>query len=70
MSQNCFHLAVRGSPKSISDPIMINAPKTIRENLRFLCAEIDGQLIQLEAFFKEPTAATARRIMDRAGYAQ
>lgn len=48
---------------------MINAPKTIRENLRFLCAEIDGQLIQLEAFFKEPTAATARRIMDRAGYA-
>ncbi|MCK7612920.1 phosphotransferase [Roseibium sediminicola] len=44
-------------------------PKTIRENLHFLCAEIDGQLIQLEAFFKEPTAATARRIQDRAGYA-
>jgi aminoglycoside phosphotransferase (APT) family kinase protein len=48
---------------------MINAPKTIRENIRFLCAEIDGQLIQLEAFFKEPAAATARRITDRAGYA-
>lgn len=48
---------------------MTNAPKIIRENLHFLCAEIDGQLIQLEAFFKEPTAATARRIMDRAGYA-
>jgi len=48
---------------------MTNVPKTIRENLHFLCAEIDGQLIQLEAFFREPTAATARRIMDRAGYA-
>lgn len=48
---------------------MTNVPKTIRENLHFLCAEIDGQLIQLEAFFKEPTAATARRIQDRAGYA-
>ena len=48
---------------------MTNLPKTIRENLRFLCAEIDGQLIQLEAFFEEPTAARARRIMDRAGYA-
>ncbi|WP_269585774.1 phosphotransferase [Roseibium sp. Sym1] len=48
---------------------MTNIPKIIRENLHFLCAEIDGQLIQLEAFFKEPTAATARRIMDRAGYA-
>jgi len=48
---------------------MTNVPKTIRENLHFLCAEIDGQLIQLEAFFKEPTAATARRIVDRAGYA-
>jgi len=48
---------------------MTNVPKAIRENLHFLCVEIDGQLIQLEAFFKEPTAATARRIMDRAGYA-
>jgi aminoglycoside phosphotransferase (APT) family kinase protein/phosphate uptake regulator len=48
---------------------MTNVPKTIRENLHFLCAEIDGQLLQLEAFFREPTAANARRIMDRAGYA-
>lgn len=46
-----------------------HVPKAIRENLHFLCAEIDGQLIQLEAFFRAPTAATARRIMDRAGYA-
>ncbi|MEO9528083.1 phosphotransferase [Roseibium sp.] len=46
-----------------------HVPKSIRENLHFLCAEIDGQLTQLEAFFKAPTAATARRIMDRAGYA-
>lgn len=48
---------------------MTSLPKTIRENLHFLCAEIDGQLLQLEAFFKEPTTARARRIMDRAGYA-
>ncbi|KZM51959.1 phosphotransferase [Labrenzia sp. OB1] len=48
---------------------MTNVPKSIRENLHFLCAEIDGQLGQLEAFFADPTAATARRIMDRAGYA-
>ncbi len=48
---------------------MTNLPKTIRENLHFLCAEIDGQLLQLEAFFKEPTIARARRILERAGYA-
>ncbi|QFT30285.1 transcriptional regulator PhoU [Labrenzia sp. THAF82] len=48
---------------------MTSLPKTIRENLHFLCAEIDGQLILLEAFFQDPTAALARRIMDRAGYA-
>ncbi|WP_299483933.1 phosphotransferase [uncultured Roseibium sp.] len=48
---------------------MTNLPKTLRENLHFLCAEIDGQLLQLEAFFKDPTTARARRIMDRAGYA-
>ena len=48
---------------------MTNVPKTIRENLHFLCAEIDGQLLQLEAFFKTPTIAHARRILDRAGYA-
>ncbi|PVB59822.1 phosphotransferase [Labrenzia sp. 011] len=48
---------------------MTNLPKAIRENLHFLCVEIDGQLVQLETFFEDPTAATARRIMDRAGYA-
>lgn len=48
---------------------MTNIPKTIRENLHFLCSEIDGQLLQLEAFFKTPTIAHARRILDRAGYA-
>lgn len=48
---------------------MTNLPKTIRENLHFLCAEIDGQLLQLEAFFKEPTIVRARRILERAGYA-
>lgn len=48
---------------------MTSLPKSIRENLHFLCAEIDGQMLQLEAFFQEPTTVRARRIMDRAGYA-
>ncbi len=62
-------MQVGGGPTSISGNTMTELPKTIRENLHFLCAEIDGQLTQLEAFFKEPTAARARRIVDRAGYA-
>ncbi|MEJ8475697.1 aminoglycoside phosphotransferase family protein [Roseibium algae] len=48
---------------------MTRLPKSIQENLHFLSAEIDGQLGNLEAFFKVPTVATARRILDRAGYA-
>ncbi|MTI45939.1 phosphate uptake regulator [Roseibium hamelinense] len=48
---------------------MNSVPKPIRENLHFLCAEIDGQLSQLETFFKNPSLSVARRIYDRAGYA-
>lgn len=48
---------------------MTSLPKSVRENLHFLCAEIDGQLGQLETFFIDPSAARSRRIMDRAGYA-
>ena len=44
-------------------------PKSIRDNLRFLCVEVDSQIANLQAFFKTPTAAIARRILDRSGYA-
>lgn len=44
-------------------------PKGITDNLRFLCVEIDGQLGYLQSFVAEPSAALARRIQDRGGYA-
>jgi len=44
-------------------------PKSIRDNLRFLYVEVDSQLANLQAFFKTPSAAIARRILDRVGYA-
>ena len=44
-------------------------PKSIRDNLRFLCVEVDSQVASLQAFFKTPSVAIARRILDRAGYA-
>ena len=44
-------------------------PKSIRDNLRFLTIEVDSQIANLQTFFKTPTAAIARRILDRSGYA-
>jgi aminoglycoside phosphotransferase len=44
-------------------------PKSIRDNLRFLCVEVDSQVANLQAFFRTPSAAIARRILDRSGYA-
>ncbi len=44
-------------------------PKSIRDNLRFLCVEVDSQVANLQAFFRTPSAAIARRILDRIGYA-
>jgi phosphate uptake regulator len=44
-------------------------PKSIRDNLRFLCVEVDSQLKNLEEFFVTQSAAIARRIIDRRGYA-
>ncbi len=58
-----------GAFQHLSGSLMTSLPKSIQENLHFLCAEIDGQLQQLEAFFSVPSAGTARRIFDRAGYA-
>ncbi len=47
----------------------IRLPKAVKENLRFLCIEVDSQLANLQAFFLSPTTARARRILDRGGYA-
>ena len=47
----------------------IQLPKGIRDNLRFLSVEVDSQVANLQTFFKTPTTAIARRILDRSGYA-
>lgn len=44
-------------------------PKSIQDNLRFLCVEVDGQLANLQRFLETPTTAIARRLLDRRGYA-
>ncbi|MES9912467.1 MAG: PhoU domain-containing protein [Candidatus Sedimenticola sp. 4PFRAG1] len=44
-------------------------PKSIRDNLRFLCVEVDSQVANLHNYFEAPSAAVARRILDRSGYA-
>lgn len=44
-------------------------PKSIRDNLRFLVVEVDSQLAQLQSYFATPSAAIARRVLDRSGYA-
>lgn len=48
---------------------MITLPKSIRDNLQFLYAEVDAQFASLQQFFKQPSAALSRRIHDRSGYA-
>ncbi len=48
---------------------MINRiPQSIRNNLRFLIAEVDTQVGSLKAYFTSPTEANARKILDRSGY--
>lgn len=44
-------------------------PKSIRDNLRFLCVEIDSQVANLQNYFVTPSVTNARRILDRSGYA-
>lgn len=44
-------------------------PKSIQDNLLFLCIEVDSQVASLQDYFAEPTATIARRILDRSGYA-
>ena len=47
----------------------MKVPKNIRENLRFLCIEIDSLLESLDACFHGEASVQGRRILDRAGYA-
>jgi phosphate uptake regulator len=43
--------------------------KQIRNNLRFLVAEVGSQVSNLQDYLEKPTATLARRIIDRSGYA-
>ncbi len=44
-------------------------PKSLSNNLRFLCVEVDDQLANLQACLARPSDTLARRILDRSGYA-
>jgi phosphate uptake regulator/aminoglycoside phosphotransferase (APT) family kinase protein len=44
-------------------------PKSIRDNLRFLVAEVISQLGNLQVYFSSGAANSAHRILDRSGYA-
>lgn len=47
---------------------MAKLPRGVGENLHFLCAELDGQLSNLEAYFETPDPITAQKVIQRAGY--
>jgi phosphate uptake regulator len=44
-------------------------PKSIRDNLRFLIAEVGSQVSHLQTFLDNFSLTVARRILDRSGYA-
>ncbi|MES9858027.1 MAG: PhoU domain-containing protein [Sedimenticola sp.] len=48
---------------------MMEIPKNIRENLRFLTAEVGTQVANLQGLFETPSVTIAQRILDRGGYA-
>ncbi|QDY70611.1 phosphotransferase [Qingshengfaniella alkalisoli] len=47
---------------------MAKPPRVVRENLQFLCAEIDGQLSGARSYFQDPDAGRAQKVILRAGY--
>ncbi|WP_323784870.1 phosphotransferase [Thalassovita sp.] len=47
---------------------MTKLPRGVRENLHFLCAELDGQLSSAESYFEAPDPARAQNVILRAGY--
>lgn len=48
---------------------MTKLPKSISDNLHFLCVEVDSQLANLQQFFVSNTLVLMRRVLDRSGYA-
>jgi aminoglycoside phosphotransferase (APT) family kinase protein/phosphate uptake regulator len=44
-------------------------PRSIRDNLQFLCVEVDAQVGHLQTYIDRPSGAVSRRILDRGGYA-
>ena len=44
-------------------------PREIRNNLRFLIAEVGSQVANLRDSFRESSIADARRVLERSGYA-
>ena len=44
-------------------------PRNIRDNLRFLIAEVGSQVSSLRTCLDTPSVSVARRILDRSGYA-
>jgi phosphate uptake regulator/aminoglycoside phosphotransferase (APT) family kinase protein len=49
--------------------MMRQLPKSVRNNLQFLIAEVDSQVASLQAYFASPSVELGRRILDRSGYA-
>ena len=43
-------------------------PKGVRDNLRFLIAEVGSQVSHLQTFLEDFSVTVARRILDRSGY--
>jgi len=44
-------------------------PRSIRDNLYFLTAEVGSQVTNLQTFFETSSVTVAKRILDRSGYA-
>ncbi len=57
-------------PRAISDySKTMQIPKSIKENLRFLCFEVDSLIAQLQSYLSQPSDLAAHKILDRSGYA-
>lgn len=42
--------------------------ENVAENLRFLCVEVDSQLLNLQRYMRAPADSLMARIVDRGGY--
>jgi aminoglycoside phosphotransferase (APT) family kinase protein len=48
---------------------MIKLPSGIKDNLQFLCVEVDSQLANMQLYFQQSTPTIANQIRERVGYA-